>query len=130
MWSLGVNLWLWIGLCERSCMGELIILKERRRLHRSVYFSRGELQALLRLFSQHVASKEWLDYSIDSGERKAVFCVYRRAHDFPLYEIYKLAPGTRRAGDFVIVKKGCVVKVSARLANALRIFDPPLRAVP
>ena len=111
-------------------MGELIILKERRRLYRSVYFSRGELQALLRLFSQHVAPKEWLDYSIDSGDRKAVFCVYRRAHDFPLYEIYKLAPGTRRAGDFVVVKKGYVVKVSATLTGALRIFDPPLRAVP
>ena len=111
-------------------MGELIILKERRRLYRSVYFSRSELQALLQLFSQHVAAKAWLDYSIDSGDRRAVFCVYRRAHDFPLYEISKLAPGTRRAGDFVIVKKGNVVRVSATLVGALRVFDPPLRAVP
>ena len=111
-------------------MGELVILRERRRLYRSVYFSRGELQVLLRLFSRHVAAKEWLDYSIDSGEKRAVFCVYRRAHDFPLYEIHKLAPGTGKAGDFLIVKKGSLVKVSRTLNSALHIFDPPLRAVP
>ena len=81
-------------------MGELIILRERRRLYRSVYFSRGELQALLRLFSRQVAAKEWLDYSIDSGDKRAVFCVYRRAHDFPLYEIHKLALGTGKEGIF------------------------------
>ena len=111
-------------------MGELIILRERRRLYRSVYFSRGELQALLRLFSRQVAAKEWLDYSIDSGDKRAVFCVYRRAHDFPLYEIHKLASGTGKAGDFLIVKKGSVGKVSRTLSSALHIFEPPLRAVP
>jgi hypothetical protein len=111
-------------------MGELIILRERRRFYRSLYFSRGELQALLRLFSRQVAAKEWLDYSIDSGDRRAVFCVYRRAHDFPLYEIHKLAPGTGKTGDFLIVKKGSVVKVARTLSSALHIFDQSLRAVP
>ncbi|MEE2694282.1 MAG: DUF2794 domain-containing protein [Pseudomonadota bacterium] len=111
-------------------MGELVRLGERRRLYRSVHFSRVELQALLQVFSRHVAAKEWLDYSIDSGEKKAVFCVYRRAHDFPLYEIHKLAPGSRRSGDFLIVSKGDVIRASRSLDSVLRIFDPPLRAVP
>ena len=111
-------------------MGELIILRERRRLYRSVHFSRVELQALLQVFSRHVATKEWLDYSIDWGEKKAVFCVYRRAHDFPLYEIQKLAPGSRKSGDFLIVSKGDVIRASLSLDSVLRIFDPPLSAVP
>ena len=84
----------------------------------------------MRLFSQHVAANRWLDYSIDSDGKRAVFCVYRRAHDVPLYEIHKLAPGSRRGGDFLIIKKGMLVRSSQTLVAALRIFDPPLRALP
>ena len=111
-------------------MGEVILLAERRRQYRTVYFGRGELQVLLRLFSRHVECGEWLDYSIDNNERAAVFCVYRRAHDAPLYEIHKIGPNRHRQSDFLIMTGGAVLKRSGRLDSALRIFDPPLRAVP
>ena len=84
-------------------MGEVILLSGRRRRYRVVYFCRGELQQLLRLFSRHVECGEWLDYSIDTDERAAVFCVYRRAHDAPLYEIHKIGPNSPRQSDFLVM---------------------------
>ena len=111
-------------------MGEVVILAERRRRSRAVYFGRDELQLLLHLFSRHVESGEWLDYSIDNNERAAVFCVYRRAHDAPLYVIHKMTPHSRHWGHFLVITSGAVLKRSGRLDSALRMFDAPLRAVP
>ena len=111
-------------------MGELVILAEGRRRSRAVYFGRDELQLLLHLFSRHVESGEWLDYTIDNNERAAVFCVYRRAHDAPLYEIHKIAPHSHHWGYFLVITSGAVLKRSGRLDSALRMFDAPLRAVP
>ena len=111
-------------------MGEVVILAERRQRSRAVYFGRGELQLLLHLFSRHVESGEWLDYSIDNNERAAVFCVYRRAHDAPLYEIHKIAPHSHHQVHFLVITSGAILKRSGRLDSALRMFDAPLRAVP
>ena len=111
-------------------MGKVISLAERRRQYRPVYFGRGELGLLLRLFSRHVECGEWLDYSIDNNERAAVFCVYRHAHDAPLYEIHKVGPDSRRRSDFLVMARGAVLKRSGCLDSALRMFEPPLRAVP
>ena len=111
-------------------MGEVIVLAECRRQTRAVYFGRGELQLLLRLFSRHVECGEWLDYSIDNNEEAAVFCVYRRAHDAPLYEIHKISPNNRRQSNFFVMAGGTILKRSGHLDSALRMFDPPLRAVP
>ena len=111
-------------------MGEVVILAERRQRSRAVYFGRGELQLLLHLFSRHVESGEWLDYSIDNNERAAVFCVYRRAHDAPLYEIHKIAPHSHHQVHFLVITSGAILKRSGRLHSALRMFDAPLRAVP
>ncbi len=111
-------------------MGEVILLSGWRRRGRAVYFSRGELQLLLRLFSKHVECGEWLDYSIDTNERSAVFCVYRRAHDAPLHEIHKIRSDSNVAPHFLTVTGGAAVKRARQLEHLLRMFEPPLRAVP
>ena len=111
-------------------MGEVVLLAERRRQYRAVYFGRGELQLLLRLFSRHVECGEWLDYSIDNNARAAVFCVYRRAHDAPLYEIHKIGPGGHCSTHFLTIAGGSIIKRSQRLDSLLRMFEPPLQAVP
>ena len=111
-------------------MGEVILLSSRRRRYRVVYFGRGELQQLLRLFSRHVECGEWLDYSIDTDERAAVFCVYRRAHDAPLYEIHKIGPEGHCSAHFLTIAGGSIIKRSQSLDSLLRMFEPPLQAVP
>ena len=52
-------------------------------------FTRPELNEILALYGRKVASGEWRDYAIDLGSEKAVFSVYRRTSEYPLYRIEK-----------------------------------------
>ena len=54
-----------------------------------VFFDRRELNLLLRLYGQTVAKGEWRDYSIDGTPHLAVFYVFRRSQDYPLYRFEK-----------------------------------------
>ena len=55
-----------------------------------VSFNRSELDQILRIYGFKVADGEWKDYSIDMLKDRAVFSVYRRAHDMPLHCIEKV----------------------------------------
>ena len=61
----------------------------RERLNQPVAFDRRELDMILRLYGRMVAANEWRDYAIDHLSDRAVFSVFRRAHDVPLYQIVK-----------------------------------------
>jgi len=111
-------------------MAQLVDLDAYRRKKRPVvYFTRRELNLLLGLFSRRVLVREWLDYSIDNHDGYAAFCVYRRAHDAPLYKILKLAPGASPKGDYVVFRGESKVRQGAVLRDVLAGFAPPLRAV-
>ena len=112
-------------------MGDLVDLTSCRRRKRKVvvYFSRGELNKLLSLFSRQVLAEEWLDYSIDTVEGFAAFCVYRRAHDAPLYEIVRLAPASHSKGDYAVLHRGQTVRRGESLEEVLGVLSNPLRAV-
>ena len=55
----------------------------------TVSFTRHELNEILDLYGRKVAAGEWRDYAIDFGREKAVFSVFRRASEVPLYRIEK-----------------------------------------
>ena len=50
-----------------------------------VTFSRRELRRILDLYGRKVAAGEWRDYAIDFFRDRAVFSVFRRASEVPLY---------------------------------------------
>ena len=52
-------------------------------------FTRLELNQILNLYGRKVANGEWRDYAIDFGREKAVFSVFRRTSEVPLYRIEK-----------------------------------------
>ena len=54
-----------------------------------VTFSRRELDRILDLYGRKVAAGEWRDYAIDFLKDRAVFSVFRRASEVPLYRIEK-----------------------------------------
>lgn len=114
-------------------MGQLVDLRAYRRRRRSraaVYFSRRELNQLLGLFTRRVLAGEWRDYSIDTHETFAAFCVYRRAYDAPLYKVVKLAPGSARgAGEWALMYGERRVREGRSLEEVLSGFAPVLRAV-
>ena len=95
-----------------------------------VSFDRGELREILNLYGRKVADGEWRDYAIDFTRDKAVFSVYRRTSDMPLYRIEKDPKLARRQGAYsVVATSGLVLKRGHELSKVLRVIDKPLKVV-
>jgi hypothetical protein len=95
-----------------------------------VTFERRELDRILRLYGQKVAAGEWRDYAIQFLRDRAIFAVFRRAAEMPLYRIVKDPGLARRQGAYaVIAASGRVLKRGHDLERVLRAIDPSLRVV-
>ncbi|WP_249138033.1 DUF2794 domain-containing protein [Phenylobacterium montanum] len=89
-----------------------------------VFFDRRELDKLLRLYGRMVAAGEWRDYGIGGLRDAAVFSVFRRASEAPLYRIEKRPALARRQGAWaVIAQGGHVIKRGHELDQVLNVFD-------
>jgi hypothetical protein len=83
------------------------------------------------MYGRKVAEGEWRDYAIDMLREKAVFSVFRRASEYPLYRIEKDPRLARRQGAYsVIAPTGLIVKRGHDLNKVLRAIDRTLRLVP
>jgi len=87
-------------------------------------FTRPELDRILRLYGQFVAAGEWRDYAIDVLKDAAIFSVFRRASEMPLYRIEKRPRLAGRQGAYMVVSMtGAILKRGHELDQVLRIFD-------
>lgn len=90
----------------------------------TVSFTRPELDEILRLYGFFVAANEWRDYAIDSLKEMAVFSVFRRASEMPLYRIEKTPAMARKQGAYAVVTMtGQILKRGHDLKAVLRVFD-------
>lgn len=95
-----------------------------------VTFDRIELRAILNLYGRMVAAGEWRDYAMDFERDRAVFSVYRRSSEVPLYRILKEPALARRQGAYsVVAASGRVLKRGPELDRVLRVLDEPLKLV-
>ena len=95
-----------------------------------VTFSRRELDRILNLYGRMVAAGEWRDYAIDFLKDRAVFSVFRRSSEVPLYRIEKNPRLARRQGVYsVISATGLIVKRGHELDGVLRAVDKSLKLV-
>jgi Protein of unknown function (DUF2794) len=95
-----------------------------------VMFDRRELDKILQIYSRMVGGGEWRDYAIDALADRAVFSVFRRASEYPLYRIEKNPKLARKQGAFsVISSSGVVLKRGHELASVLAVFEKGLRLV-
>ncbi len=120
------------GAEEGDASAILIPLAEarRERLDLPVAFDRRELDMILRLYGRMVAANEWRDYAIDHLSDRAVFSVFRRTSEVPLYQIVKDPRMARRQGAFAVVAVGGrVLKRGHELARVLGVFDSKLKLV-
>jgi len=77
-----------------------------------------------------VAANEWRDYAIDHAGDRAVFSVFRRTSETPLFQIIKAPRPARRQGTFsVVAAGGSVMKRGHELGHVLGVFDRTLRLV-
>ena len=95
-----------------------------------VCFSRLELNEILNVYGRMVAAGEWRDYAIDMGREKAVFSIFRRASEFPLYRIEKNPKLARKQGAYsVLTPTGLILKRGTDLKGVLSVLDKSLRLV-
>ena len=98
---------------------------------KQVSFNRDELRTILDLYGRRVAEGEWRDYAIDFTRDKAVFSIFRRTSEMPLYRIEKDPKLARRQGAYAVVAAtGVVLKRGHELSRVLRVLDKGLRVVP
>jgi hypothetical protein len=95
-----------------------------------VSFDRTELREILNLYGRKVAEGEWRDYAIDFTAQEAVFSIFRRACEYPLYRIFKNPRLARKQGAFsVVAATGLVLKRGHDLKNVIRVLDKKLTLV-
>ena len=95
-----------------------------------VGFNRQELNQILDVYGRKVADGEWRDYAIDCQRDQAVFSIFRRSSEVPLYRIVKQPRLARRQGIWSLVTAtGLILRRGHDLANVLRVIDRRLKIV-
>lgn len=92
---------------------------------RTVFFERLELDRLLRFYGQMVAAGEWRDYALDALPDRALFSVYRRTSEAPLYQIEKRPDDARKQGAYSVrAVDGRVLRRGHDLERVLDVLVP------
>ena len=92
-----------------------------------VMFDRAELSIILTLYGRMVAAGEWRDYGISSLRDCAVFSVFRRTAENPLYRIEKHPRLRARQGMYAVVgMDGQILKRGHDLRSVLRVLERKL----
>ena len=92
-----------------------------------VAFHRTELGPILGLYGRFVAAGEWRDYGISTMRDLAVFAVFRRTAENPLYRIEKRPKLRNRQGQYSVVgMDGQVLKRGNDLKQVLGVLERKL----
>ncbi len=92
-----------------------------------VAFHRTELSVILSLYGRMVAAGEWRDYGISNLRDLAVFSVFRRTAETPLYRIEKRPRLRLRQGQYAVVgMDGQTLKRGQDLRAVLRVLERKL----
>jgi len=92
-----------------------------------IAFDRLELNRILNLYGRMVAAGEWRDYALDFLDEVAVFSIFRRASEMPLFRIEKRPQLRNKQGMYsVIAAGGVILKRGHDLAQVLKVFDKKL----
>jgi Protein of unknown function (DUF2794) len=92
---------------------------------RNVFFERLELDFLFRFYGRMVAAGEWRDYALDALPDRALFSVYRRTSEAPLYQIEKRPDDARKQGAYSVKAiDGRVLRRGHDLARVIAVLEP------
>ena len=96
----------------------------------TVAFDRRELGVILGLYGRMVAAGEWRDYGMSFLSDVAVFSIFRRSAEQPIYRIEKRPKLQARQGQYsVIGMDGRILKRGQDLRTVLRVLDELIAAV-
>ncbi len=95
-----------------------------------ISFNRRELQDILGVYGRQVAAGEWRDYAIDFTPAKAVFSIYRRTSEVPLFRVEKDPRLAQKQGAYsVVAASGLVMKRGNDLQRVLAVLEKPVKLV-
>jgi hypothetical protein len=107
----------------------LSLPQPQRHRRKTVVFERSELNQLLNLYSKRVAAGEWRDYAIDFRPGMAMFSIFRHTAEQPLFAIAKMAPGSQRQGDYLVVNGPRKLAQGRSIGEVLAALERQLRLI-
>src|SRR6218665_1799745 len=117
---------------EQSGSGQLIdfasgaisATPKQSRFIASVTFDRKELTTILNVYGRKVAAGEWRDYALDFLRERALFSIYKRSSERPIYVIEKNPKLRAKQGQYMVLsQEGRVLKRGHELSTVLRILE-------
>ncbi len=95
-----------------------------------VAFDRRELTQILAVYGRKVGAGEWRDYAIDFLRERALFSIYKRSSERPVYVVEKNPRLRHKQGQYMVLgQDGRILKRGHDLAQVLRVLDPDLMVV-
>ena len=97
------------------------------RVPEQVAFHRTELALILSVYGRMVALGEWRDYGISTLSHVAIFSIFRRTAEHPMFQIEKRPSQQNRQGMYsVIGMDGQILKRGHSLKTVLRVLEKKL----
>ena len=94
------------------------------RILPAVSFDRLELTTILNLYGRKVADGEWRDYAMDFLKDRALFSIYKRSSERPLYVVEKNPKLRNKQGQYMVLSQdGRILKRGHELATVLRVLE-------
>ncbi|KKB07781.1 hypothetical protein VE26_14095 [Devosia chinhatensis] len=95
-----------------------------------IAFDRRELTQILAVYGRKVGCGEWRDYAMDFLKDRALFSIYARVSERPLYVVEKNPKLRNKQGMYMVTnQQGMILKRGHDLAQVLRVLDPDLVVV-
>lgn len=92
-----------------------------------VAFHRTELTLILGLYGRMVAAGEWRDYGLSCLRDVAIFSVFRRTAENPLYRIEKRPKLRMKQGQYAVIgMDGQILKRGNDLRQVLYVLERKL----
>ena len=89
-----------------------------------VAFHRTELAPILTIYGRMVAAGEWRDYGISCLREVAVFSIFRRTAENPVFRVEKRPDLRAKQGQYAVIgAEGQVLRRGNDLAQVLRVLD-------
>ncbi len=92
-----------------------------------VAFDRRELGVILGLYGRMVSSGEWRDYGMSFLKDVAIFSIFRRTAEHPIYRIEKRPRLREKQGMYAVIgMDGRILKRGHDLKTVLRVLERKL----
>lgn len=89
-----------------------------------VAFQRPELAVIFSIYGRMVAAGEWRDYGISCLREVAIFSIFRRTAEYPLYRIEKRPRLHGKQGQYAVLgMDGRILKRGHDLRSVLRVLE-------